>query len=379
MLRRQAGKHDEAVADWTAAISMLAMERGPINEQMKGVSYHQRAVCFLALGKLDNALQDFRRFAELQPESPIPHAELARVYFAQHKYDQFTASLLEAIRLNRGDAGKNYEPTSDRQMSAEAIKHGEKQVNQMLKDRPALAEHVAAGDQLWTWVVRKFAGEDTGILVDWNSTDPSPFESDAGKSTDSGHAQIRVRDVKVHALPQGADPFEHLWIRVVFELNNVAEADAFNRFAQQAVDGQISREEYICAKCRIEDFAQHRTRAFYVRFFLPWLRSKNLSPTLADQWFCYQLPESDDARQEYWRTLPHWGYHSVWFDLLRAAGEFQRGEYALATTHLDLVELHKDSLTAEQLSRLNYCRGQLSNRENANGQPVQPMLEESAN
>jgi tetratricopeptide (TPR) repeat protein len=358
-LRRKSKQYRDAIADWNAAIALLPHEGGSKRErELRFQLYNGRGCSWAALGSFDKALQDFEQLAELQPNWPFPHAEVARVHFARHDYDQFTSCLWRAIRLNPDDAGKDYELATDSQLSADALSHGEEQVRMMLKDRPALAEHVSPGDEIWTWTVRRFGGEGTGMLVDWNSSDPSPFEADFGRSRTAGHAQIRVREV-LPASPSGqADRFQRFWVRVVFELHNVGASADFRCIDRKATSGDIGREEYVFAKCRTEDRAAERTRAFYLKLFLPLLRSKNknLSATSAHQWYCFAFHPNDDARKSYWQARPHWAYYSTWFDLLRAEAEFKRGQFVQMTDHLDLVETQKNHLTSQQSDSLRYWR-----------------------
>ena len=355
-LRRKSKQYTDAIADWTTAIELLSEEAGSARERMlRNAFYHSRGSSWAALGQFDQALRDFEHLVELQPELPIPRVELARVHFTRQDYDQFTTCMMEAIRRNPGDAGKEYEPSSDRLLTAEALKHGEEQLRTMLNDRPALGTHLVPGDELWSWAVRKFAGEDTGILVDWNPSMPSRFEADSGTSRlNALHAQIRVINILPDSSPGQDDSFELMWIRVVFELHNVAASDVFRSISQQAIEGTISREQYILAKCSAEDTSKQRTRALYLKLFLPWMRSKKFTPGPFHEWFCLLFFRDDRAREAYWQRSPHWAYYSVSFDLLRARSEFGRGDYAQMTKHLDLVEARQGSLTSNQLANLRY-------------------------
>ena len=356
-LRRKSKQYTDAIADWTTAIESLPEEVGSARERvLRSKFYYSRGCTWAALGRFDEALRDFEYFAELEPELPFPRAEIARVRFAQQEYEKFTASMLEAIRLNPDDAGQDYEPVTDRPLSAEAVKHGEEQVRKMLNDRPALAEHIVSGDEVWTWAVRKFAGEDTGTLVHWNASDPSPFEADSGNFRNDGHAQIRVAGVRADSSSEQKGSFERLWRCVVIELHKVAASETFRRIFQQALDGQISREEYILAICTTEDRSKQRTRAFYLKLFLPWMRSKNLSPTSANNWYCFEFFRNDLARKAFWQRQRRWGYNSAWFDVLRARSAFERGDHAQMIKHLAILDACQGSLTSNQLVSLQYWK-----------------------
>ena len=77
-------------------------------------------------------------------------------------------------------------------LSAEALRHGQRQVVRMLHDRPAMAQFGTDSVFLRGWAARKFAGEDFGTPIDW---DPSPpVHSDAEHLAPGGgeHAAILV-------------------------------------------------------------------------------------------------------------------------------------------------------------------------------------------
>ena len=348
------GKHQDAIADWTRVIDLLKDNPVGGREGLIQRLYACRGQSWAELENWDRALADFRHVLELDPASLIPRVHMARIHFTRRDYDRFSASVLEAIDLNPDDAGSDFQPTTVGPLSAEAVEHGEQQLTLMLNDRPALAEHLSPGDDLWIWAVRKFGGESTGVLVNWNASDPGPFEADSGFLRNRGRAQIRVQDPRADSSSDKNDSFERLWRSVVFELHNVDASETFRRINQQALDGQISREEYILAMCSTENRSKQRTRSFYVKFFLPWMLSKDLSPACAYEWYCYSFIASDGDRRAYWQRRSHWGYYSASFDVLGARSAFDRGDYAQMAKHLALLEARQASLTSSQLASLRY-------------------------
>ena len=51
-------------------------------------------------GRLDVAIQEFRKVTELQPNSAVYHAHLGDAYFKNGQYEEATAELKTALRLN---------------------------------------------------------------------------------------------------------------------------------------------------------------------------------------------------------------------------------------------------------------------------------------
>ncbi len=80
----------------------------------------------------------------------------------------------------------------------------------------------------------------------------------------------------------------------VFELYNITNTPEWERISADSDSGKITRDEFIQAIMRSEFNTAQRTRAFYLNFFLPWLRAKHLEPTCPDQWHCedFRNPET---------------------------------------------------------------------------------------
>ncbi len=118
-----------------------------------------------------------------------------------------------------------YPPSAGSRLSAEALRHGRRQVAQMLHDRPAMAQFGPESEFLRQWAARKFAGEDLGTPIDW---DPSPPQhSDAEHLAPAGdeHAAILVAADYQSGPKQGRPrAFEELWAGAIYELHNVTFA-----------------------------------------------------------------------------------------------------------------------------------------------------------
>ncbi len=145
------------------------------------------------------------------------------------------ADLKTAIHLNPHDLGENYQPSSNKELSAEALEHGRKQVEKMLKDRPAMAQYPDQAEFLRAWAARKFAGEDIGSLIDWDPT--PPLHSDAEHLAPEGnlHGCILLEPRYSDSPKQGqARSFEELWAGAVFELHNINYAKEFVRLHKEA-------------------------------------------------------------------------------------------------------------------------------------------------
>jgi hypothetical protein len=193
-------------------------------------------------------------------------------------FDGGIADLREAIQRNPGDVGQDYRPNSTEPLTAGALAHGEKQVRQMLADRPVMAQHVKPGEALWQWAVRKFAGEDLDDTIDWDPTPPR--ESSADHSVPGTWRRGSIRVSKYAAYDEQAGPaacFDALWSRAIFELHNITHRDEFTKVWNLALEGALTEDAFVARTCAIEHKALQETRAFYVQVYLPWAKSRGVT------------------------------------------------------------------------------------------------------
>ena len=229
------------------------------------------------------------RRPRLRDQAEREGAEVLRRRGAAHcgwvNYRQGAADLQTAIGLNPKDAGVKYRPSSNKELTPEALKHGEEQAARMVRDRPAMARFGKEGDFLRQWAARKFAGEDFGEPFDWDPTPPKDSDAENVAPTGGRRACIRVEPL-YSAGPNKGKPrgFEELWAGAVFELHNVTYARQFLRLHEEAGEGKLAKEQFVADIWKYEYLAAQRTRAFYVQVFLPWAEKQKL-PTDPGLWF----------------------------------------------------------------------------------------------
>lgn len=93
----QAGKLDEAIADYTKTIELVPDH---------AAAFHDRAVIYAEQKKYQEALDDLSRAQFLIPQSPLPHFNRARVYEAMGK----RAEAINEYKKARALAPKMKEP-----------------------------------------------------------------------------------------------------------------------------------------------------------------------------------------------------------------------------------------------------------------------------
>jgi tetratricopeptide (TPR) repeat protein len=259
----------------------------------------ERAEDLLAEGKYSAAKSAFDAAFLTGDESAALFGGRGAARIGLGDIDGGIADLREAIRVNPGDLGKEYRPNADVVLPKAALEHGEKQVRQMLKERPLMAEHVEEGDALWRWAVRKFAGEDLDATIDWDSTPPREASADHSTPTESRRGSIRVSKYAAYDKQSGPEAsFDELWNRAVFELHNIMHRREFLRAWEEAWDGKLTEEAFVARTCAAEHKALQQTRAFYVQVYLPWAKRRE-AKTRARTWDVLWWGRPEDAIKEY--------------------------------------------------------------------------------
>ena len=115
------------------------------------MSFWTRAQCFAAKDQFKEAIADLDAAIKLQPKSPCYYEMRGALRINSGDYEQGTADLETAVRLNPKDPVLTYESQSKTPIDAKALEHGERQVRQMLKDRPAMAEYGDKAAPLYRW------------------------------------------------------------------------------------------------------------------------------------------------------------------------------------------------------------------------------------
>ena len=247
------------------------------------------------------------------------------------KYAKGEADLKAAIALNPGDAGAKKANSAKSPPPPDRQKHGRLQVERMLHDRPAMNRYGAEADFLRRWAEAKFAGEDFGEPINWDSS--PPLHSDAEHIAPDGedNAAIMIEE-KYTEGPHRGKPrsFEELWAGAVFELYNVSFARDFIRFHENAEQGKLTKEEFVVGILKLELLAAQQTRAFYVNQFLPFAAKKKLKtdPTL---WFCEWWDSPDTVLQSFTdKTAYPWHPYAREFDWIAVHRHWREKQYEKA-------------------------------------------------
>ncbi len=341
------GDIEQAIASFT-----LAIEQRPDHDR----SHFGRAQLRLRSGDFKNAIADFDRAIEIEPGSAYYRSARGMAYFDQKDFDKGSADILEAIRLNTGDVGADYQLTTKKELSPALLKHGEEQLRNMLRDRPTMAQFVSPQDKVWQWAVRKFAGEDLGAPFHW---DPTPPDHALGLSAPGNKPAIQVSQIRVDLPDRRQCTFDELWAAAVFELHNITSSSIWSDIDQQVLNGKLKRDDYAVAMLESEELATQRTRAFYLKFYLPWIREKGKIDTSPRDWYCeFFFSDTDrQSRLAEWRKDRRWPLYEAFYDKLLAEREYSQENYDEAVKFLQAVVAKDNLLEKSSLIDARYLLG----------------------
>jgi tetratricopeptide (TPR) repeat protein len=324
---------------------------------------YQRGLAALGQGEFDQAASAFGEAIKLKPDEAKYYGMRGTAWLRKGDYQQGLADMKEAIRLNPNDLGAKYQPTSGKELSAAALEHGRKQMEKMLKDRPAMAQFGEETEFMRSWAARKFAGEDLGSLIDWDPT--PPLHSDAEHVAPEGklHGSIQIEPQYTDGPKQGqARSFEELWAGAIFELHNINNAKEFVRLHKEAEQGRIAKDDYVASIVKYEILAAQQTRAYYVSVFLPFAVKKKLTsePGL---WFSSWWVQPNEALKYFTdKTAYPWRPYARDYDWATVERLWRRKRYERAIELLTQMCAESEGLPdhAEVHLWLGRCRMQLT-------------------
>lgn len=180
--------------------------------------------------------------------------------------------------------GQNYDFDVFRFVQRALNPHGEQQVEQMLKDRPNMQIYttvdgrqrkLTSQDAIWRWAAQAYNLTINGEKVFWDKGDltdkPLTIYADHTIPFPGQSGAIRVREYMQYGDGSVSQlDFEALWIGCVFELFNIQKAQSFLFIYNQAIEGKISRTQYVHQLLATEYQSLLDTKHFYQTVWKPW-------------------------------------------------------------------------------------------------------------
>lgn len=154
---------------------------------------------------------------------------------------------------------------------------GRKEVDKMMKARPAMATVVSKGDPLYEFVARRFGGGSCGRRIHW---DPEP-PPDGYPACNDFDSQACLSSLQVAAHDRlGAVSGQELWSSAIFELFNCENQDSWEKDRQALLRGKwLSREEYVWKEARLEFVAGLQLVRFFKQCWVPYQLNKGRTPS----------------------------------------------------------------------------------------------------
>jgi len=189
-----------------------------------------------------------------------------------------------------------------------AIEYGKTQAKAMLKDRPGMSKYVnnshfnkaiTEDDSIWQWLVRKFAGEDAGELIDWNPKYPPYGWLAVNRNPVDRRSSISINIIYTKKTAPDERSigkevrFEDLWACAVFELLNVIQQEEFHKIFKQAAKGKITREEFVMRIARVEFETVKKSKQFYFKVWKPWAKKHRFSISPDSLFLSYATAPTD--------------------------------------------------------------------------------------
>ena len=331
------GDYDRAIADLSEAIRL-----NPKNPK----AYNNRADAYEEKGDHHNALADLDAAVALDPRSAWRYEVRAAHRISQGDMEGGIADLQTMMRLNPKDPAATFDESPKTTLTPKALEHGRQQVRQMLKDRPAMAQYGDKAQLLYDWAARQFAGENLHEEILWDASEPTGFDAEHQMPSTDGAGRIRVRRTHWNGPDKGKEQtFQELWFGTVFELLNITNADRFRQIEGEAAAGKFSKQEFSAKIIDSESPAAEKTRAFYIRVFLPWATEHHVS-TRPRLW---HLASGSGGRIQLLslspKSDPHWRVYGLLYDAIILGTLIEKGKndkvIDLSTRMLGQVESHE--------------------------------------
>jgi hypothetical protein len=147
---------------------------------------------------------------------------------------------------------------------------GERQLSQVLEDRPNMKGIVDADDFIDEWVIRQFDGESPDRRVHWDNQEP-----ESGRPSE---CELAFKSFPRAVCVTKSESFSgrDKWAFLIFELNNLKNSEGFSELDRRAYVGQVNRKTYSTECTALEFSAMIRTQLFFRCHPIPGSRGSKL-------------------------------------------------------------------------------------------------------
>ena len=131
--------------------------------------------------------------------------------------------------------------------SNDAVSFGDRQLQQVLDDRPLMKAYFSSKDSVWQWAIEKFNHGYQGDRVHWDHSEPIGADSEyiLQQTPATGPCCVRLtRRAHVNGMDQ--------WCMLVFELENISYGPKAAKRYQDAGSGAVPKDQFLKKIARIE-------------------------------------------------------------------------------------------------------------------------------
>jgi tetratricopeptide (TPR) repeat protein len=314
------GDCDRAISDLSESIRL-----DPDNQD----AYLRRSWLLAGKHQFRRAVADLDAAIRLNPTSAHLHEVRGVCLVESGDYDGAIADFQSMLRLNPKDPAARYKPQRTTAIAAADLEHGRRQVEKMLHDRPPMAQLGTKAEPLYQWAARKFAGEDVHELIFWDSSEPmGPTTAEHKTPMPGDPGRIRLSAKHIAGSKKGQPrSFEEMWQNAVFELHNIAGVETFRNIQNDAVQGRLSKNDYVTKMIECESKAADSTRAFYIHVFLPFARQWRLATRPIDWYLTYSESGSVPVLSLTSKMSAYWQHYEKAYDGIALCALINKGDW----------------------------------------------------
>jgi hypothetical protein len=140
---------------------------------------------------------------------------------------------------------------------------GERQLDQMMQDRPDMQNVIAKSDAVFQWLVNGFNGDRIGQRVYWNASSPQ-----SGRPAEHGPAYATYPPYIAISGGTETTPTDK-WASVVYEMYNLENSDQFEAISRLAMEGKLDADAYAEKCVELEFIALTKSQEFFRENPLP--------------------------------------------------------------------------------------------------------------
>jgi hypothetical protein len=170
---------------------------------------------------------------------------------------------------------------------------GERQLEQMLADRPEMQNLLPEDHPVYRWLVASFEGDRTGSRIYWLADEPR-----SGKAAEHAAAYYGYPAYIVIEAAARKTPLDK-WTMLVFEMFNIENTKSFKELLNLALEGKLDGESYARKCVQLEFDAAAKLRDFFRKTPLP-----NTTPETAPM-YCWVTAEDVNFEEceKLWATM----------------------------------------------------------------------------